>query len=529
MQIIRLKVDNNNCLFNFDIHFEISTDCGSSTVLIGQNGTGKSTMLQTVLEILMSFMSDAVEKKILYNYELEYFYKGSRIIIQQSKKNYTISLDGEIICTGKIKTIKEKLAAMGKSIVPERISYFYSDLNNSAISTIKRIDANYAKECRNALVRYWNALYLANHTYEGDFSKRKFNYCTEALVPVYLISIVCGTDSFEKTYLLEQCHITQIELISTILSVKGLRGRLQNDIVEAGNEGICDLISFLDDRFTEIFRSGFVYQDGEQFVYELHNIIQVDADSISFFDFFEKLTTLFDAEFDVTVRIGNTSVNCNNFSEGQRQLIKILGMLGICKSEDTLVLMDEPDAHMNPNWKYDIKATIDRCLDGAINTQAIIATHDPLVINGVDKRHIRVFVHDLGLVRNSGRYLTKVIEPTEDTEGLGIDGLLQSEYYGLKTSYDRKSTDKFLRRQELYTKLINGDATEEEKDELRTLTRQLGILPMSYNSIDFLYDDFVRVFKNTDLFAKEYLSYEDVQRRREKIKEIIAALYEGEV
>ena len=101
-------------------------------------------------------------------------------------------------------------------------------------------------------------------------------------------------------------------------------------------------------------------------------------------------------------------------------------MLGICKTEDCLVLMDEPDAYMNPRWKYEIKETMDKSLQDAVNTQAIVATHDPLVINGVPKEFIRIFTRDESLVSNNGHYFTKVIVPTEDTEGMGIDGLLQS-------------------------------------------------------------------------------------------------------
>lgn len=54
-------------------------------------------------------------------------------------------------------------------------------------------------------------------------------------------------------------------------------------------------------------------------------------------------------------------------------------------------------------------------------------------------------------------------------------------------------------------------------------------MPLSQTSIDFLYDDFIRVFKNTELFKKEYLSYDQLQERRRKIEEIIRALYEGQV
>ena len=71
--------------------------------------------------------------------------------------------------------------------------------------------------------------------------------------------------------------------------------------------------------------------------------------------------------------------------------------------------MDEPDAYMNPRWKYEIKETMDNSLRDAINTQAIVATHDPLVINGVPKEFIRIFTHNENLVSNNGYYFTKVI------------------------------------------------------------------------------------------------------------------------
>jgi len=80
----------------------------------------------------------------------------------------------------------------------------------------------------------------------------------------------------------------------------------------------------------------------------------------------------------------------------------------------------------------------------------------------------------------------------------------------------------------LYSKLISNEINDVEKEELRSLTREVGSLPMSYNSIDFLYDDFVGIYRKTDLYAKEYLTYEDIQARREKIKEIIASLFEGQ-
>lgn len=528
MQIIRLNVDDNKCLVDFGIHFEIDNEHGSSTILIGENGTGKSSMLQTVLEIMMSFDSDSIAKRINYRYSIEYFYKGSTILIQQSEKRYRISIDGEQFCAGSLNTVKARLAAENKSIFPERIHYFYSGLNDHALSGMRRVGINYANVCRKDLARYWNALYLANHEYEGVFPKRKYNYCTEALVPAYAVALLCGNDSFGKAYLLEQCHISQVESFSTIISVEKLRNRLQNDIVEVGVEGVLDLIGFIDDRFTELFRRGFVYRNDEQFTFDMRDISQVEADTVSFFNFFEKLSTIFDAEFGVTLKVGNSSVNCTNLSEGQRQLIKILGMLCVCKDEDTLVLMDEPDAHMNPKWKYELKQTIDNCLSASVNTQAIIATHDPLVINGVPKEYIRVFAHNKSLVNHNSFYFTKVIVPTEDTEGLGIDGLLQSEYYGLATVLDTETRKKMDTKNDLLVKKVEGTISEPEKHELKTLSEELENMSFARNiPTDQYYDEFVaamhKIYRER---PQVQLTAEDIAERNAKAEEILKGLLE---
>ena len=531
MQIKHLHVSENKCLVDFDIQMEIKQkkdnsteeEQGNSTILIGENGTGKSTMLKTILEILMSFESGVIEKNISYDYEIEYFYKGNNIIIHKKGKIYDIEIDNNFSCSGTMNTINAKLKNAGKNILPERISYFYSGANDQALTIAKLINKNYNYDCKKQIVNYWNAIHSKDYyEYSGKFPKRRFNYCDEKLVSVYLIAILCGLgDTYEKQRVVERCHISFLYIISVAINITdSLRSKLYKDILEIGPEGIMDFISFIDGRFVEIFNQGLIAQDGSRFFFEIHNIDGFGIDSIDVFNFFEKLITLFDAKIEVSVYIGKTTVNCNNLSEGQRQLIKILGMLGVCKNEDCLVLMDEPDAHMNPKWKYELKGVIDGCLKGAVNTQAIIATHDPLVINGVNKDFIKIFT------LNNEK--AKVVEPSENTEGLGIDGLLQSEYYGLETSYDEQTRKDFIERQELYLKLINGEASESEKDKLRELTEKLGALPISYNSIDFLYDDFMQIFKKSKFFAKKYLSFNEIQQRRKKIKEIISTLYEDQ-
>ena len=526
MQIKRLRIDDHPCLVDFDIEFA-TVSGGSSTILIGENGTGKSTMIECVLNILMSFDSPAIEKQINYNYSFEYEYAQKEISIIKNNHNYHITVDGS---ADEGSYNKMRAFAKKHSLFPQRVIAFYSGANNKLLPHIRQINTQYTKLCRGTLNRFLKSMSDDSERFISYFPKRKYNYCEEDFTPIYLLSILCGQDSFEKGYLIETCHFNKVQYVDMVINTDKVeqifgRGRFTEDIPT----GLYYLTDFINHRFTDLLRRGFMYSSVGKSYFEIKNIDALNVDAITILEFFEKLYSLFDARFEVTVTQGESDVKCEQMSEGQRQLIKILGMLGICKTEDCLVLMDEPDAYMNPKWKYEIKDTIDKSLLDSVNTQAIISTHDPLVINGVKKEFIRIFTRNQSLITNNGYYFTKVITPTENTEGLGIDGLLQSEYYGLQTSYDKKSNQKFLRRQELYIKLINNNASEDEKNELRSLTKEIGMLPMSYNSIDFLYDDFLSVYKKSDLYRKEYLTYDQVIERRKEIEEIINALYEAQV
>lgn len=526
MQIKRLQIDDYLCLVDFDIVFD-TVSGGSSTILIGENGAGKSTMIESVLNILMSFDSPTIEKQIDYDYSMEYEYAQKAIRIVKNEKNYRIEVDGEF-CEGSYRKVRSFTKT--HSVFPQRIIAFYSGANNKLLPQIKKMNARYTQRCRNTLESFLKVVSNESDQSLPSFPKRKYNYCDEEMTPIYLVAILCGQDSFEKDYLVNACRFNEIQCMNMVIDTDKVenifgRGRFDGDMPT----GLYYLTDFIDHRFTDLLRRGLLYSAAGKSYFEIKGLEKLGLDSIAILEFFEKLYSLFDARFEVTVTQGNSIVKCKSMSEGQRQLIKILGMLGICKTEDCLVLMDEPDAYMNPRWKYDIKSTMDQSLKDAINAQAIIATHDPLVINGVPKEFIRIFTQNKELESSTGFFVTRVITPVEDTEGMGIDGLLQSEYYGLQTSYDQKSHKKFLRRQELYLKLIGGSATDGEKAELREITRDLGLLPLSYNSIDFLYDDFLTVYKKCDLYSQEYLTYDQVLERREKIKEIIEALYEGQV
>jgi len=275
---------------------------------------------------------------------------------------------------------------------------------------------------------------------------------------------------------------------------------------------------FIDQNLCEYLQTGFTSVSSRKGFFELGNLHNCETDSVAILEFFEILHDLFGAHYEVYVDVAGNIVNTEDLSEGQRQLIKILGMLGVCKNEDCLILLDEPDAHMNPQWKYGIKKIIDGCLRAAQNAQAIIATHDPLVINGEDKEFIRIFD------RVEGRTVVRI--PTEDTVGMGIDGLLQSQYYRMETTLDSRSQEKLEEKRLLLVKRKKGTLTEDERKRLLVLTEELENMPFSRSiPADNYYDDFVvAVHELYRSRPKVSLSHEEIEERNRMVREIVKGL-----
>jgi len=152
-----------------------------------------------------------------------------------------------------------------------------------------------------------------------------------------------------------------------------------------------------------------------------------------------RLSRLID-DFKVKVRIKGTTraVHTRQLSEGEQQLLTVLGLMRFTQDEGSLYLLDEPDTHLNPAWGLEY---LDRLRSiGGINknSHTILATHDPLLVAGLVKEEIRV------LTRTSKNGVV-AIEPEESPRGTGVANVLTSQLYGLESQLDNFSL-KVLKR-----------------------------------------------------------------------------------
>ena len=91
-----------------------------------------------------------------------------------------------------------------------------------------------------------------------------------------------------------------------------------------------------------------------------------------------------------------------------------------------VVLIDEIDLHIHPEWQRELIPTLARTLP---NVQFILTTHSPLVVGTLERANILT-------VERSQRGVPRVLRPTEETYGLTADQLLRSEMFGLDSTRD---------------------------------------------------------------------------------------------
>lgn len=125
-----------------------------------------------------------------------------------------------------------------------------------------------------------------------------------------------------------------------------------------------------------------------------------------------------------------------------------------------LVLIDEIDAHMHPEWQQSIVEGMTMIFP---NVQYVATTHSPLVVGGMDARQV------IRYVRNGHGRVSRV-EVTDEMLVGRADQILTGKLFGMKTTLDQQTQ----RAMDRYKVLLGTEARgPEEDEEFRRLHREL--------------------------------------------------------
>ena len=348
--------------------FDFSNSTGY-IALIGLNGSGKSNLLEAIGLIFNGIFNN---KRIPFVYEIQYDYEGRTYL----RKPRVSMIDGE--------KVKESDMVYPSSVIA---CYSGEDL------------------------RLWH---MAFEDYYMHYFKRAINnkvitpmllYISKYCWNIALISLLSSEKAKVKNFLEQNFGITNLEEVEVTFEFaeqdyfkdhQALKwiNRIKDECLN--EDGKASLKSFLSYDVPLLPN-----QTKESTIFHyLYLLSQPKKNQ-------EKGNTI--DKYITKIRVENKGVSSSFFSEGHKKLILIECITEILGNNESLLLLDEPDAHVHIALKKEIL----NCIEN-FEGQTILTTHSPIFANSFKKNNI--FYINSGTLFNKEK--SEIVESISDR---GID------------------------------------------------------------------------------------------------------------
>lgn len=121
----------------------------------------------------------------------------------------------------------------------------------------------------------------------------------------------------------------------------------------------------------------------------------------------------------------DNTIDFDDLSDGEAQLIEILAAIKLFKDEETLFLFDEPETHLNPAWRTNFHKHIENALGENNNNQIFLSTHSPFMISSLKASNVFYFERD------NNRKI-HIIPVEHETYGASFDVLIK-QFFDLRS------------------------------------------------------------------------------------------------
>lgn len=512
MRIDKVYIEDYKNLKQFSINLDENE---MKTVLLGENATGKSNFMEALI-LIFKFLDLSTETKRVvpaFDYNIVYKIRTHNININVIEGVYNIYVD-EI----KIKSYKSFFSTDAKSMFqPKYVFTYYSGLSN-------KLKEHFWDHQNN----FYNKIISDDFKEDELDSLRKLFYVQ--LVHSYFVLLAYFTHEEEESikFLQEVLNIQDIESILFVFKMPSwAKNRIKDnpDDVFWTAKGL--VRPFLDKLwelslapiyFHKDVRTDFNEYDPQDQLYlflkgkeKLKELAGTYTSNTALFKALEStyISKLI-SEVKINVKKKNVdgSITFKELSEGEQQLLTVLGLLKFTKDEDSLILLDEPDTHLNPIWKWRYLEFLDKVVDRPSTTQIIINTHDPLVIGSLRKEEVRIFRID-----KSGTL--KIESPTVDPRGLDITGILRSELFSLPSVLSKYMQLTLNRKRYLQFKIEKKDANLAEIEEFKKIEREIDESGFNDATYDPWYDRYLDAISENPLFQNvDFTKEEEIELRK---------------
>lgn len=221
-------------------------------------------------------------------------------------------------------------------------------------------------------------------------------------------------------------------------------------------------------------------------------------------EFFRDLESTHVSELIEEVRIkvrlkkNDGVVTFRELSEGEQQLLTVLGLLRFTADEESLFLLDEPDTHLNPRWCVDYLALLKKFVATKKgveeNSHIVLTTHNPLAVAELVKEQVQI----LQLRRDENPRRVVAFHPGMDPRGLGYAAIVTSDMFGIASSLDAP-TQHLLEKQRVFS--AKDRLLPSEQAELDRVNADLSRLGFRFFHPDEEYSRYLRL-RNDALIEK---------------------------
>ena len=489
---------------NVTVNLKLNAD--QITLLVGQNGMGKSNLLEALLLIFdelyqLKTKGKRAETQSIH-YEMEYECKGRNFAInkmteQHNISEYTIRADNpEDIHLIDIKDLE----------LPNQIIGYYSGENKRIRQLVHK---HIQSEERSKRIQYARGNEEGNRPRKLFFAENRHSMLVLTTLFLYkdhrrygenikkVLQDIVHLENWDRIHL--KFRSPQIA-ITTNLRKEGLTLEYYRDMLLQGYNleetpifwgvrGVVDkLLRFLLYYFIDNSRNYGIMpaKQGVREYFEIEGIPTDDNFKELLYDRFptpmEFLNALEECfvlkmveDFDIFLHKEGERERYPylHLSEGEQQYLLVMGLIAMSHGsrDETLFLLDEPDTHINPQWQRSYIDQIKKLCGTEEDKRSkafFISTHSPLLVQAYNPQQVNMLLFKK---RDDG--MIEISMEDYSIKNWRIDQVLLSDYFALPSARSSELDD-FMKRR---LKIIRGQGTAEDKEYVEQKADKYGYLP----------------------------------------------------
>ncbi len=363
--------------------FEFETESLKSdiifSIVIGPNGTGKSLFLKKIIQIFREIESLKHTQNNRYEslsyYFIDYTLGQNRYKIEKNGKEFNFKRNN------KIKTINE-------IVLPNTI------LALSSLQEDKFIFQS-IEENKKSFYKYLGARNTANAVFVGAINKKIREILFDNIHDTNFVHKMAGT--FDLLGYEAKIKINFKYKAKSIVSTKITRKTIQQKMktinknskykrIELSEQEENELVKYIHEKRIEakinkdkhymsiVFDFGSIKPFDDEYSI-VRNMIALDLIAQSNIELFNK----------------ETGIDSEYLSSGEKNLLFVtLNILANIKDE-SILLIDEPEISLHPNWQLKYNLHLKKILAGYKNIHIFIATHSHFMVSGLKSNESNIF------------------------------------------------------------------------------------------------------------------------------------------